>query len=149
MENLAELDSGTPSWPASSAWTSEPEPSLIASASTTLPLTRAARNKDRSKTKRRAARSPKVDALLDPRRQHSRHYNSASPTIKAKFDVRKIRIATTGWIGVRDDGVSPEEAEAGAEDEGPSPTHALSDFFGAKARFHGFHLAKYLGPCVF
>ena len=148
-ESLAELDSGMSSCPPFSVWTSGPKPATITSSSKLLPVTHNARDKDRSKAKRRAIRSTKVDALLDPRPQHPRHYTSALPTIKTKFDLCKARIAATGWIGLRDDGVAPEEEEVGAEEEGPAPTHSLADFFGAKARFHGFHLAKYLGPCVF
>ena len=149
-ENLSEPDTRPPSLSGSSMWISEPEPASIVSASSaTSPLSRAARDKHRSKTKRHATRSTKVDALLGPRPHHSRHYTAALPTIKAKFDLRKARIAATGRIGLRDGGISPEEMEAGAEEEDPSPTHALQDLFGPRARFHGFHLAKYLGPCVF
>ncbi|KAJ6501327.1 hypothetical protein DFH09DRAFT_1336011 [Mycena vulgaris] len=78
--------------------------------------------------------------------RHPRHLRTAGPSIKAQFDLRKVRIAATGWIGLRDNRVSPEEAEAGVKQDGYMPIHLLPNFFGVKAIFHTFHLAKYLGP---
>ncbi|KAJ6550301.1 hypothetical protein B0H19DRAFT_1074163 [Mycena capillaripes] len=87
-----------------------------------------------------------VDALLDARPHHLRHYSKSLPPIKASFELRKVRVAATGWIGLCDNGVAPEEAEAAKEDDGPEPTHTLPNFFGPNANLHSFCLVPYLGP---
>ncbi|KAJ7828579.1 hypothetical protein B0H14DRAFT_3466266 [Mycena olivaceomarginata] len=58
--------------------------------------------------------------------------------IQASFEIRKVRIASTGWIGYWDDGVCEEEEEAGMVEDGVAPTHRLPDFFGPQRRFQGF-----------
>ncbi|KAJ7810666.1 hypothetical protein B0H13DRAFT_2384493 [Mycena leptocephala] len=58
----------------------------------------------------------------------------------------KQRVASTGWIGLRDDGRSTQEEEAGIWEAGWTPTHYLPDFFGPTPEFVGFKLIKYLGP---
>ncbi|KAJ6573155.1 hypothetical protein DFH09DRAFT_1312405 [Mycena vulgaris] len=92
------------------------------------------------------------DTLVEPSHECSRHpchLRTAGPSIEAQFDLREVHIAATGWIGLRDNGVLPEETEAGVKQEGYTPIHLLPDFFGIKVIFHSFHLAKYLGPCMF
>ncbi|KAJ7858417.1 hypothetical protein B0H13DRAFT_2356519 [Mycena leptocephala] len=97
------------------------------SAISMLPKTRRDRDKARSKLKRKAectAAKAKTDILLDARpRLHP----------------------STGWIGLRDDGVAPEEDEDDAE-SGPSPTRTLPDFFGPSATLHGFTYVPYDSP---
>ncbi|KAJ6600048.1 hypothetical protein DFH09DRAFT_1070720 [Mycena vulgaris] len=146
-EDLAELDSGPPHIPLPTSSDTLVEPSHV-ELKTPSQIARATRDKARSKAKRQAARSAnsKTDILLEERPRHPRHLRTAGPSIEAQFNLRKVRIAATGWIGLRDSGVSPEEAEAGVKQEGYTPIHLLPEFFGAKAIFHGFHLAKYLGP---
>ncbi|KAJ7876437.1 hypothetical protein B0H13DRAFT_1893684 [Mycena leptocephala] len=115
-ENLAELDTCHRS----------------TSAISMPPKTRRDRDKARSKLKRQAERTAgkaKTDILLDAHPRHPRHLSKPVSPIKATFEMRKVRIASTGWIGLRDDGVAPEEDEDDAE-SGPSPTRNLPDFFG-------------------
>jgi hypothetical protein len=112
-----------------------------------LPKTRRDRDKARSKLKRQAERTAakaKTDILLDARPHHPRHL-SKPVSIKATFEMRKVRIASTGWIGLRDDGVALEEDEDDAE-SGPSPTWTLPDFFGPSATLHGFTYVPYDSP---
>ncbi|KAJ7810266.1 hypothetical protein B0H13DRAFT_1667561 [Mycena leptocephala] len=59
--------------------------------------------------------------------------------------MRKVRIASTGWIGLRDNGVAPEEDLEDVE-TGPSPTKTLPDFFGPNATQHGFTYVPYDSP---
>ncbi|KAJ7129917.1 hypothetical protein C8R43DRAFT_1134175 [Mycena crocata] len=80
-----------------------------------------------------------IPALATPR--HLKKI-TVSP-IRANFSLHKICIASTGWIGLRDHGVAPQEAAAGSAEDGPRPTHKLSDFFGPSAIFRGFTLVKY------
>ncbi|KAJ7816299.1 hypothetical protein B0H14DRAFT_3475463 [Mycena olivaceomarginata] len=156
-EDLSELDSGPPlsaistvssllplTWvPAmastSTASTSSPA-SSVSTASTSsatpsispAPTGRQARDKARSKCKHNAQRATtklKTDILLDAR-------PPSSP---------KVRIASTGWIGYRDDGVCEEE-EAGMVEDGVAPTHRLPDFFGPQCCFQGFQYIPYRGP---
>jgi hypothetical protein len=87
--------------------------------------------------------------ILDPRPCHPRHLTKSSPAIKTKFTLRKVRVAATGWVGLRSTGVSPQEEDAHAAEEGPQLTHILTDIFGPEAKFHGLKLVEYLGPCVF
>ncbi|KAJ6538367.1 hypothetical protein DFH09DRAFT_1090605 [Mycena vulgaris] len=145
-EDLAELDSGPPHIPLPTGSDTLVQPSHI-KFKTPSQIARATQDKARSKAKRQAARSAnsKTDVLLEECPRHPCHLRTAGPSIEAQFNLRKVRIAATGWISLRDNGVSPEEAEAGVKQEGYTPIHLLPDF-GIKAIFHGFHLAKYLGP---
>ncbi|KAJ6537570.1 hypothetical protein DFH09DRAFT_1324197 [Mycena vulgaris] len=145
-EDLAELDSGPPHIPLPTGSDTLVQPSHI-KFKTPSQIARATQEKARSKAKRQAARSAnsKTDVLLEECPRHPCHLRTAGPSIEAQFNLRKVRIAATGWISLRDNGVSPEEAEAGVKQEGYTPIHLLPDF-GIKAIFHGFHLAKYLGP---
>ncbi|KAJ6601850.1 hypothetical protein DFH09DRAFT_1302038 [Mycena vulgaris] len=146
-EDLAELDSGPPHIPLPTGSDTLVEPSHI-KFKTPSQIAGATQEKAQSKAKRQAARSAnsKTDVLLEGCPRHPCHLRTAGPSIEAQFNLRKVRIAATGWIGLRDNRVSPEEAEAGVKQEGYTPIHLLPDFFGVKAIFHGFHLAKYLGP---
>ncbi|KAJ6563722.1 hypothetical protein DFH09DRAFT_1082300 [Mycena vulgaris] len=145
-EDLAELDSGPPHIPLPTGSDTLVQPSHI-KFKTPSQIARTTQEKARSKAKRQAARSAnsKTDVLLEECPRHPCHLRTAGPSIEAQFNLRKVRIAATGWISLRDNGVSPEEAEAGVKQEGYTPIHLLPDF-GIKAIFHGFHLAKYLGP---
>ncbi|KAJ6549091.1 hypothetical protein DFH09DRAFT_1087159 [Mycena vulgaris] len=149
-EDLAGLGSSPPRIPLPTGSDTLVEPSHI-KFKTPSQIAHATREKARSKAKRQAARSAnsKTDVLLEECPRHPCHLCTAGPSTEAQFDLRKVRIVATGWIGLRDNRVSPEEAEAGVNQEGYTPIHLLPDFFGVKAIFHGFHLAKYLGPCMF
>ncbi|KAJ7027674.1 hypothetical protein C8F04DRAFT_1266784 [Mycena alexandri] len=106
------------------------------------------RDKLGSKARRRAARkASKVNDhvnLLPPARR-PKHVKTAVP-VKTKFQLMKHRVASTGWIGLRDDGQSEQEKAADFEEPGWTPSHRLPDFFGEQRRFKGFQYAKYLGP---
>ncbi|KAJ7017059.1 hypothetical protein C8F04DRAFT_1280151 [Mycena alexandri] len=120
-----------------------------ASSSSASPTPRAARDKAGSKRRRAAARQAgKVRehlALLPPARR-PQHIKNAGPPVKTRFNLMKERVASTGWIGLRDDGQSKQEESAGFEEPGWTPTHTLPEFFGPNARWRGFKLIKYLGP---
>ncbi|KAJ7160681.1 hypothetical protein C8R43DRAFT_1124149 [Mycena crocata] len=157
-EDLTELDSGrprillaahTPSTSTSSSTIRTTTDASPPSTSTSPCTTRTTAGASSEKTKKliHAAHQVKTtatDALLDSRPRHPRHLKkiTVSP-IRANFSLRKIRIASTGWIGLRDHGVAPQEAAAGSAEDGPRPTHKLSDFFGPSAIFRGFTLVKY------
>lgn len=114
------------------------------------PKTRHDRDKARSKLKRQAERratKDKADILLDTRPRHPRHLSKPLSPIRAKFELRKVRIASTGWIGLRDNGIAPDDDEEDADTES-SQAHALPDFFGPNATRPGFTYVPYLGPCV-
>ncbi|KAJ7911694.1 hypothetical protein B0H13DRAFT_2328075 [Mycena leptocephala] len=143
-ENLAELDSGPPTLALATIQPATGSTSAISMP----PKTRRDRDKARSKLKRQAERmaaKAKTDILLDARPRHPRHLSKPISPIKATFEMRKVRIASTGWIGLRDDGVAPEEDEDDAE-SGPSPTRTLPDFFGPSATLHGFTYVPYDSP---
>ncbi|KAJ6567614.1 hypothetical protein DFH09DRAFT_1314133 [Mycena vulgaris] len=148
-EDLAELDSGPPHIPLPTGSDTLVEPSHI-ELKTPSQIARATWDKAQSKAKRQAARSAnsKTDVLLEERPRHPCHLCIAGPSIEAQFDLWKVRIAATGWIGLRDNRVLPEEAEAGVKQEGYMSIHLLPDFFGVKAIFHGFHLANQGRPIV-
>ncbi|KAJ7835427.1 hypothetical protein B0H13DRAFT_1913578 [Mycena leptocephala] len=143
-ENLAELDSGPPTLALAAI-----QPATASTSAISMPpKTRRDRDKARSKLKRQAERTAakaKTDILLDARPRHPRHLSKLVSPIKATFEMRKVRIASTGWIGLRDDGVAPEEDEDDAE-SGPSPTRTLPDFFGPSATLHGFTYVPYDSP---
>ncbi|KAJ7880485.1 hypothetical protein B0H13DRAFT_2235644 [Mycena leptocephala] len=143
-ENLAELDSGPPTL----ALTAIQPATSSSSTSPMLPKTRRDRDKARSKLKQQAERTAakaKADILLDARPHHPRHLSKPISPIKATFEMRKVRIASTGWIGLRDNGVAPEEDLEDVE-TGPSPTKTLPDFFGPNATQHGFTYVPYDSP---
>ncbi|KAF8197296.1 hypothetical protein K438DRAFT_1967536 [Mycena galopus ATCC 62051] len=137
-EDLAELDTGTPASllsaipvvPAAQPITM----TLAAQRTTPTPTTLKAKDKLRSKVKHREARASikaSADPLRDPRpSRHQRHIRTASPPIKAQFQLRKTRIAATGFIGLRDGG---------------GRTYRLTDFFGDKPKHKGFRLVKSSG----
>jgi hypothetical protein len=143
-ENLAELDSGPPTLALAAI-----QPATASTSAISMPpKTRRDRDKARSKLKRQAERTAvkaKTDILLDPRPRHPHHLSKPVSPIKATFEMRKVRIASTGWIGLRDDGVALEEDEDDAE-SGPSPTRNLPDFFGPNATLHGFTYVPYDSP---
>ncbi|KAJ7867294.1 hypothetical protein B0H13DRAFT_1897597 [Mycena leptocephala] len=135
-ENLAEPDSGPPTL----ALTAIQPATSSSSTSPMLHKTRCDRDKARSKLKRQAERTAakaKADILLDARPHHPRHLSKPISPIKATFEMRRVRIASTGWIGLRDNGVAPEEDLEDVE-TGPSPTKTLPDFFGPNTTQHGF-----------
>ncbi|KAJ7188450.1 hypothetical protein C8R46DRAFT_1205612 [Mycena filopes] len=72
----------------------------------------------------------------------------APPIYVPGFSIINEHAASTGWIGLRDEGVSKVEEAAGVSDTGATPTHKLGDFFGNAAKFTGFRIAKYSGPAT-
>ncbi|KAJ7362211.1 hypothetical protein DFH08DRAFT_950500 [Mycena albidolilacea] len=160
-EDLSELDSGPPlsaistvsslsplTWVPATASTSTASTSSATPSVSTAPTGRQARDKARSKRKRNAQRATtklKTDILLDARPRHPRHFTKPLSPIQASFEIRKVRIASTGWIGYRDNGVCKEE-EACMVEDGVAPTHRLPDFFGPQRRFQGFQYIPYRGP---
>ncbi|KAJ7687761.1 hypothetical protein B0H17DRAFT_1203465 [Mycena rosella] len=143
-EDLAELNSG----PARvavlvhSPWPLEPNP--VATASPTQTPRRHPKQTLQNKDAIRELAKARTDVLFVSPPRHPHHYTSKAPSIPAKFHLRKVRIASTGWAGLRDDGVSPEESAAHAQETGYSSTHLLPNFFGPAAIFHGFHLVEYV-----
>ncbi|KAJ7033886.1 hypothetical protein C8F04DRAFT_1210751 [Mycena alexandri] len=109
---------------------------------------RKARDKAGSKARRNAARkAAKVNEhinLLPPARR-PKHVTNAAP-VKTRFQLMKHRVASTGWIGLRDNGQSEQERAANFEEPGWTPSHHIHDFFGDQRRFKGFQYVKYLGP---
>ncbi|KAJ7036453.1 hypothetical protein C8F04DRAFT_1181460 [Mycena alexandri] len=109
---------------------------------------RKARDKAGSKARRNAARkAAKVNEhinLLPPARR-PKHVTNAAP-VKTRFQLMKHRVASTGWIGLRDNGQSEQERAANFEEPGWTPSHHIHDFFGDQHRFKGFQYVKYLGP---
>ncbi|KAF8214502.1 hypothetical protein K438DRAFT_1749610 [Mycena galopus ATCC 62051] len=128
-EDLAELDTGTPS-----SLLSPIPVTPFGQPTTPTPTTRIQRDKLRSKVKCRDARpAVKVlaDPLCDPRpSRHQRHIRAAAPPITAQFRLRKTRIAATGFIGLRDNG---------------GCINWLQDLFGDKPKHKGFRLVKSSG----
>ncbi|KAJ7017226.1 hypothetical protein C8F04DRAFT_1279802 [Mycena alexandri] len=114
------------------------------------PLTpRGAREKAGSKLRHAAARqAAKVREHLEllPPARRPQHIKNAGPAVKTRFNLMKERVASTGWIGLRDDGQSKQEESAGFEEPGWTPTHTLPEFFGPNASWRGFKLIKHLGP---
>ncbi|KAJ7323312.1 hypothetical protein DFH08DRAFT_817883 [Mycena albidolilacea] len=161
-EDLSELDSGPPlsaistvsslsplTWVPATASTSTASTSSATPSVSTAPTGRQARDKAQSKRKRNAQRATtklKTDILLDARPRHPRHFTKPLSPIQASFEIRKVHIASTGWIGYRDDGVCEEEEEAGMVEDGVAPTHRLPDFLGPQRRFQGFQYIPYRGP---
>ncbi|KAJ7778902.1 hypothetical protein B0H16DRAFT_1837956 [Mycena metata] len=128
-----------------------PAPSSISSTSgstSTPSAPRKARDKAGSKLRCQAIRqSLKIQAhvnLLPPPRR-PKHIKNAVP-VKTKFRLMKQRVASTGWIGLCDDGQLSQEKSLGFEEPGWTPSHTLPDFFGTERRFSGFKYVEYLGP---
>ncbi|KAJ7742400.1 hypothetical protein B0H14DRAFT_3515125 [Mycena olivaceomarginata] len=157
-EDLSELDSGLPlsaistvsslsplTWVPATASTSTASTSSATPSVSTAPTDHQAHDKARSKRKHNAQRATtklKTDILLDVRPRHPRYFTKPLSPIQASFEIRKVRIASTRWIGYRDDGVCEEEEEAGMVEDGVAPTHHLPDFFGPQRRFQGFHTSR-------
>ncbi|KAJ7284752.1 hypothetical protein C8J57DRAFT_1052445 [Mycena rebaudengoi] len=55
----------------------------------------------------------------------------------------KKRVASTGWIGLRDKGVSAQEEAAGVAEQGWAPSYTLDDFRGPNPSFPGFTIVDY------
>ncbi|KAJ6552424.1 hypothetical protein DFH09DRAFT_1319176 [Mycena vulgaris] len=144
-EDLCEADTCEPVQKLSES----PSPPAAAPSSSTKSSSRKARDKERSRARRAAARSSakiqQYTDLLPPARRPGHIKRSASP-VKTRLELLKHRVASIGWIGLRDDGRSVQEEEAGTQEEGWVPTHFLPDFFGTTPTFPGFRLVKYLGP---
>ncbi|KAJ7044284.1 hypothetical protein C8F04DRAFT_1250227 [Mycena alexandri] len=106
-----------------------------ASSSSASPTPRGAHDKAGSKRRHAAARQAgKVRehlALLPPARR-PQHIKNAGPPVETRFNLMKERVASTGWIGLRDDGQSMQEESAGFEEPGWTPTHTLPDILGQK-----------------
>ncbi|KAJ7021722.1 hypothetical protein C8F04DRAFT_1273387 [Mycena alexandri] len=83
---------------------------------------------------------------LQPPARRPEHIKQAAPAVKTKLHLKKQRVASTGWIGLRDSGQSTQEEAAGFEEPGWTPSHTLPDFFAKKPKWRGFKLVKYLGP---
>ncbi|KAJ7852552.1 hypothetical protein B0H13DRAFT_2359454 [Mycena leptocephala] len=123
--------------------------STITSPSSASSSSRKARDKAGSKLRRdRACKSAKVKVQANflPPLRHPDHVELSSKPVSTKFQLMKQRVASTGWIGLRDDDRSTQEEAAGIWETGWSPTHHLPDFFGPTPNFVGFKLIKYLGP---
>jgi hypothetical protein len=121
----------------------------ITSPSSASSGSRKARDKAGSKLRHdRARKSAKVKGQANflPPLHHPDHVKLSSKPVSTKFQLMKQRVASTGWIGLRDDGRSTQEEAAGIWETGWSPTHHLPDFFGPTPNFVGFKLIKYLGP---
>ncbi|KAJ7027271.1 hypothetical protein C8F04DRAFT_1189707 [Mycena alexandri] len=120
----------------------------VSSSSAALP-TRSARDKAGSKRRRAQARKSlavQQHTNLQPPARRPQHIKKADPAVKTRFQLMKERVASTGWIGLRDEGQSKQEEAVGFEEPGWSPTHTLPEFFGPKPKWPGFKLIKYLGP---
>ncbi|KAJ7164128.1 hypothetical protein C8R46DRAFT_1036067 [Mycena filopes] len=112
-------------------------------------VSRKKRDKAGSKLRRYAARqADKVRQHVEmiPPARRPAHVKNAAPALKTTLQFVKQRVASTGWIGLRDDGRSEEEKSIGVEELGWTPTHNLDSFFGPHPSFAGFTLGKYLGP---
>ncbi|KAJ7023089.1 hypothetical protein C8F04DRAFT_1271727 [Mycena alexandri] len=124
-------------------------PAVVATDAAVAPTTRTARDKAGSKARRRAARQAlqvKNYVDLQPPARRPEHIKQAAPAVKTKLYLKKQRVASTGWIGLRDSGQSTQEEAAGFEEPGWTPSHTLPDFFAKKPKWRGFKLVKYLGP---
>ncbi|KAJ7204886.1 hypothetical protein B0H12DRAFT_1080432 [Mycena haematopus] len=113
-EDLAERDSGVPT-SAETAIAVLP-PIHIHSASHSLSTRTAARNKLQSKV---SGSMPALSLKREPTR--CRHLRSAPQPIQANFALRKIRIAKSGFIGIKDEGggLDPlEDFQPGGKHEG-------------------------------
>ncbi|KAF7347006.1 hypothetical protein MVEN_01453700 [Mycena venus] len=147
-EDLAELDSGPP---ATAIATTESHATVnwVLSSERPPATDRKSRDKLRSRNKHDAQHVTvklKTDILLDARPHHPRHLLKAGSPIKTLFWMSKVRVAATGWIGIRDFGVCNDEKETEQAEHGPSPTYMLEDFFGPQANIEGFTHVPCLGP---
>ncbi|KAJ7358052.1 hypothetical protein DFH08DRAFT_686859 [Mycena albidolilacea] len=83
------------------------------------------------------------DPFQDPRpsaHQRRTKVAAAAGSIAARFKVRKVRIASTGWIGLQDHGILPDAATGECDPVGI--VHSLETFFGPDAMKPGFTLVK-------
>ncbi|KAJ7747100.1 hypothetical protein B0H14DRAFT_3514146 [Mycena olivaceomarginata] len=130
----------SPASSVSTASTSSATPSV-----STAPTGRQAHDKAGSKrihSAQRATTRLKTDLRLDACPRHPRHFTKSLSPIQASFEIRKVHIASTGWIGYQDNGVCEEEEEAGMVEDGVAPTHCLLDFFRPQRRFQGFYTSR-------
>ncbi|KAJ7861332.1 hypothetical protein B0H13DRAFT_2568122 [Mycena leptocephala] len=144
-EDLAEADSAQP---AGYRVVDRAVSVSMSSSSSASSSSRKARDKAGSKLRRdRARKSAKVKAQVNflPPPCRPEHVKLSSKPVSTKFQLMKQQVASTGWIGLRDDGRSTQEEEAGIWEAGWTPTHYLPDFFGPTPEFVGFKLIKYLG----
>ncbi|KAJ7279786.1 hypothetical protein C8J57DRAFT_1058650, partial [Mycena rebaudengoi] len=112
-------------------------------ATTMTDVKQTSHDKRRSKVKRAAARNKAKLAptnKLDPASRHPRHLKKPASPIKASSSTTKLRVAKTGWIGIRDNGVSEQEAAAGVREAGW--THKMEDLFGPNPKYLGFKYVK-------
>ncbi|KAJ7217556.1 hypothetical protein C8J57DRAFT_1254978 [Mycena rebaudengoi] len=145
-EDLTEPDTGPPLIappPTVSSTTNAPLVAL------SMPTSRKSREKIKSKERRNAQRKAQaVQAQLElrpPARRPHHVLNSPGPiTVQVNFQMRKQRVASTGWIGLRDNGIADEEQRTGFIPSGPTPTHQLDDFFSDNPKFSGFKYVKYV-----
>ncbi|KAJ7733460.1 hypothetical protein B0H16DRAFT_1768421 [Mycena metata] len=110
--------------------TPQPPTASTSSSTSTKSTSRKKHDKDGSRHRRNEAR-----AAVKP-----------GPVVKTKLSLAKHRVASTGWIGLRDDGQSPQEEAIGFQKPSWTPTHTLPEFFGPHRIFNGFKLVKYLNP---
>ncbi|KAJ7344094.1 hypothetical protein DFH08DRAFT_962232 [Mycena albidolilacea] len=90
------------------------------------------------------------DPFQDPRpsvHQRRTKVAAAAGFIAARFKVRKVRIASTGWIGLQDHGILPDAATGERDPVGI--VHSLETFFGPDATKPGFTLDSpfFRNPC--
>ncbi|KAJ7173821.1 hypothetical protein C8R46DRAFT_1032047 [Mycena filopes] len=142
-EDLAEPDSGD---------TNEIHPPSLASDNAPLDpiktLSRRKHDKAGSKLRRHNARqAEKVRQHVEmlPPMHRPTHVKNAGPAVKTTFEFVKQRAASTGWIGLHDDGRSEQEKDIGFQEPSWTLTHTLESFFGPHPDFPGFTLGKYLG----
>ncbi|KAF7336319.1 hypothetical protein MVEN_02180300 [Mycena venus] len=148
-EDLAELDTGPPVNAIAATESASSTISWVPNSERPLAAGHKAHDKARSKLKRGAeCATPKLkaDVLLDSRPHHPRHLLKSASPIRASFEVQKVCVASTGWVGIRDFGACDNEVEATRVEYGQSPTHRLHHFFGPGRTFDDFKLVPYLGP---
>ncbi|KAJ7310656.1 hypothetical protein DFH08DRAFT_1046427 [Mycena albidolilacea] len=83
------------------------------------------------------------DPFQDPRpsaHQRRTKVGAAAGSIAARFKVRKVHIALTGWIGLQDYGIPPDTATGERDPVGI--VHWLETFFGPDPTKPGFTLVK-------
>ncbi|KAJ7220951.1 hypothetical protein C8J57DRAFT_1536784 [Mycena rebaudengoi] len=156
-EDLTEPDTGPPldvgSSPATAS-TSAPPPTVSSTTNappvaSPTPTSQKSREKIKSKERRntqRKAQAVRAQLELRPPACRPHHVlNSPGPiTTQVNFQMRKQRVASTGWIGLRDNGIADEEQRTGFIPSGPTPTHQLDDFFSDNPKFSGFKYVKYV-----
>ncbi|KAJ6449034.1 hypothetical protein C8R47DRAFT_1084859 [Mycena vitilis] len=103
------------------------------------PTTHPAQSKSKGCCRRESVQQGSTGLSLSS--HHCRQLAAAKP-FKTRLELSRMRIANTGWIGLRDDGASTKEKVSGAAETGNAPTHLLSAFFGPTAKLLGFKLVK-------